>query len=218
MYGRCFIVKSKYVLPKEYLSYSAISLWYKDEEAFRARYYRNEPVHDNAYSIFGREVHKKLETNKELKHIPRLPIAEKAIKVKIEDLPLLGYIDGFCDKTFAFLDYKSGIRKADGSPRWTQLEVQKLEQLPFYAMLIKAKYGKVDKNSQLIWLETQWKEEEYTVGSQTLTGESNVLELTGYYEVFDRKIPKWEIDRITEWTLDGAEEISEDYQNYLASF
>lgn len=199
----------KIKLPKPYLSWSAISLWNRDKDLFRRRYYENEKSPDNVFTLFGRETHTMLETQENLAHIPRHEIAELEIKTEIEGVPILGYIDNFSPKTKAFLDYKTAKNP------WTEVEVQKLDQMPFYSLLIKEKFGKVKAKCQLIWLETRFKEVEEKVGSQIMVGEGNELELTGVFKVFNRTIEEWERERIKKWIVKSAKEISEDYQNYL---
>src|SRR3990167_7252438 len=126
-------------LPKPWLSYSALSLWWRDKPQYRKRYYENdenEKSPDNVYSLFGREIHLLLEKNEKLKHVPRFSKREYEIRVDINDIPILGVLDCFAPKRRSFADYKTGIRKDDGSPRWSQVEVEKLNQLPFYSLLI----------------------------------------------------------------------------------
>lgn len=207
-------MRSKYKLPKKYLSYSAISLWQKDKDAFRQRYYYNEPFIDNVYTLFGREVHESLETKQNLAHIPRYSVSEMPIKIDIEGVPIIGYIDSFSPKSRSFLDFKTSTRLPDGSARWNLVEVQKLMQLPFYSFLIEQKHGRVHPWCKLIWLETQFKASKEMVGSRIMEGEGNELELTGHYEVFRREIEPWERVRIKEIILESANEISKDYAKY----
>jgi len=126
-------------LPKKYLSFSQLTLWSKDREAYRKRYYEGIPMPDTEYTLFGREVHTAIDTDPKFKDI-RLDTAEKKIAVDIDGVPVLGYIDTFDQHTCDFGEYKSGIRKKDGKPRWTQSLVQKHEQLPFYSLLRQEKY------------------------------------------------------------------------------
>jgi len=206
-----FIMESSLQLPREYLSYSAIHLFEKDKEQFRARYYRDEKQRDTVYSLFGREVHSKIEENPDLfENIPTYDQKELKLEANIDGVPVLGYIDSFCSDCYTFADYKTGIRKADGTPRWDAIEVQKLNQLPFYSLLIQENYSKVAEKCRVVWLETQFKEED-----QMLTSKDPELELTGHFEIFEREIEPWERDRIREWTLENAKAISEDYKQYL---
>src|SRR3990167_5504955 len=148
----------KFTLPKKYLSYSALNLWWKDKNKYRRRYYENIIEPDNAYSLFGRETHKLLEEDENLKHVPRLSKSEFQINIKIADVPIYGILDCFGPTRHSFWDFKTGIRKEDGSPRWSQIEVEQSLQLPFYSLLIEEKFGKVHPTCKLIWLETRWKQ------------------------------------------------------------
>lgn len=199
-------------LPKPYLSYSALSLWKRDPVAFRAKYYDGVTQPETRYTIFGSEVHKLIEDGG-MKHVPRYKKAEYAIEVVMDGIPVMGYLDSFCPARKAFLDYKTGIRLADGSPRWNAVEVQKLDQLPFYSLLIKEKYGTVQPTSKLVWLETAWvpSEETITFEGTTLTRMDQKLALTGTVEVFKRRIDEHERIRMRSWIIESAKEISEDY-------
>lgn len=200
-------------LPKKYLSWSAINLWNINKEQFRDRYYRNIKFPDTVYTLFGKEVHKALETEK-FKDVPRYSHSEYKIEVLIEDIPILGYIDSFEESTHTLLDYKTGSMKADGSPRWTQSDVEKHDQLPFYALLVKEKFGSVDKNCKLVWLVTRNKKKTDDFAGLSLEGDSTELELTGDVFTFNRKIAKWEHDRIREIIVQSAKDISQDYTEF----
>lgn len=212
---RCALYFMNLHLPKKYLSYSAISLWKRDKNLFRKKYYLNERLPDTRYTLFGKEIHKKLETTDELRHIPRFSKSEIGIKVTVEGIPVLGYLDGFAPRRRSFLDYKTGIRKPDGTARWTQAEVDKTVQLPFYSFLIKEKYGMVFPICKLIWLETKWKTITVQVGSRMMEGEGNELELTGYFKLFKREITDEDRGEIRKLIITSAKEISKDYTHWL---
>ena len=208
-------MRSKLTLPRAYLSHSQISLWKRDKEKYRARYFRNEKDPDNVFSLFGRETHSLLEKEKTLAHIPRFSVPELEIKVSVAGIPVLGYIDSFAPRRRSFLDFKTGIRFPDGAPRWTQLEVEKSDQLPLYSLLIQEKYGRVYPVCKLIWLETRFKPQKERVGSRVIEGEGSELELTGYYKVFRRMIEDWERENARKEVARVAREISEDYRGWL---
>lgn len=207
-----------YKLPKPYLSYSALSLWERDREQFRRRYYEGKKMPDTPYTLFGKEVHEKIENSDDFADVPQYSQSEIELSTTIDGIVILGYIDSFCPDCMSFIDYKSGIRKRDGSPRWTELDTHKTDQLPFYSMLIEENYKDTPKehSSKLVWLETAWGNPTYKKGSEILIEENATLDLTGYYEVFDRVIEPWERDRIRTWISEKADEISEDYRRYLA--
>ena len=198
-------------LPKKYLSYSALNLWWRDKDAYRRRYYENERTPDNVYTLFGREVHEMLETDHHLINIPRFPKREIMLEAEIGGVPVMGYLDGFDPDDNSILDYKTSMKE------WTQLDVEKLDQLPFYAMLVKANYKKLPKMTHIVWLETRWKQVEEKVGSVVMEGDGSELELSGRFETFDRKIGMKEVERMKARVVESAREISSDYQRYLVS-
>ena len=203
----------KLILPKKYLSYSALSLWKKDKHLFQQKYYEGIELPDTRYTLFGKEIALALESGK-YPQVPRYKKSEYAMNVLIEDIPILGYLDSFSPQRRAFLEYKSGIRHLNGDARWTQLAVQQWDQLPFYSLLIKEKFGRVQNQCKLIWLETRNKEVQEQIGSHVVETYSNELELTGHMEIFKRSIEEWERDRMREWIIKSALEISKDYATF----
>lgn len=201
-------------LPKPYLSYSSINLFLTNKEEFRNRYYLNIKSPENKFSLFGKEVHKALESG-QFPHIPRYKKSEFPISVDILGIKVLGYLDSFEPSRKAFLDFKTGTYKPDGSPRWTELEVQKSLQLPFYSLLLQQKFGTVQNLCKLVWLITRSKKKFIEFEGHQLESESDELELTGEFKVFNRRIEQFERDTIRELIVKTAQEISEDYQNYV---
>lgn len=204
-------------LPKSYLSYSALSLWKRDPIAFRAKYYDGMTQPETRYTLFGSEVHKLIEAGG-MTHVPRYKKAEYPIEVLIDGIPVMGVLDSFCPTKKAFLDYKTGIRLANGSARWNAVEVQKLDQLPFYSLLIKEKYGTVQATSKLVWLETMWVPSKKILEFNGVALEhfDNELALTGVVEVFKRRIDEHERMRMRSWIIESAKEISEDYASFTS--
>jgi hypothetical protein len=202
----------KLILPKDYLSYSALTLFEKNKADFRKRYYEGLKLPDTKYSRFGREVHEQIDTDPQFADI-RLPVAEHKMTVKVEGIPILGYIDTFCPETFNFGEYKSGIRKPDGKPRWTAVDVAKHDQLPFYSLLIQEKYGAKINKTYLVWLETEIKKHTITQGGVEIVL-SQEMKLTGYRERFDRKIYQYDRDRIKKWIITSAKQIHDDYEQW----
>jgi hypothetical protein len=206
-------MNTKIVLPKPYLSYSAISLWFKNKEQFRDRYYRNIKPIDTKYTIFGKEIHEKIATDPKLSHIPRFKACEHEIRVNIEDIPIRGFIDSYNDFSGAFFEYKTGIKKPDGGDRWTLNDVMAHKQLPFYSLLIKEKYGLFYPDVFLFFLETYIKEVSETKGQSKIIY-STELDLTGFYMAFKRTICQKDMDDVKDWIVYGASQISEDYKLY----
>jgi hypothetical protein len=206
-------------LPKDYLSYSALDLWRKDRDQFRLRYYENVRPVDTQYTLFGSEIHKLVENGELniLEHPREKYTSEVRVHVEIEGVPILGYIDLLNEETKAFSDIKTGLPKQDGSPRWNSVEVQKLDQLPFYSLLLRQLHGKVQKTCKLVWLPTEWEEWTDTMEFDGVILQSDTkrrLKLTGEQHVFKRVIGDWEHDRMREWIVTSAKEISEDFTLY----
>lgn len=209
--------EKKYNLPKPYLSYSARSLWDKNKKQFRERYYENIKPVDTVYTLLGKEIHSAIETDPTLAHLPRYGSKEQEMNLTIADVPVRAYIDTFDLGTCSFLEYKTGIKNGNGSARWSQKEVDELKQLPFYAMLIKEKYGLVNLSTRLVALETAWREVKTSkAGIEIIFDRS--LALTGVYEVFDRVLLPEELVEAQNWLVAGAEEISLDYTEWLKEY
>lgn len=204
-----------YNLPKDYLSYSALTTWAKDKAKFRRRYYENIKDADTVYTLYGKEVHAQIEKDPKYASI-RLPIAEHRMNVTIEGVPILGYIDTFDDQSCDFGEYKTAIKNSDGTSKWTELTVLKHDQLPFYSLLIQEKYGKKINKTFLVWLETVFKDNAKMLGGVKLGGERELV-LTGHMEIFHRKIYQYDRDRIRDWIIKCAGEISEDYTQWLST-
>ncbi len=200
----------KYNLPKPYLSYSAIQLWIKDPTRYRKQYYESAPSFSNIYTKTGNIIHKQIEDG--LLEVKNHPLEKYTSEVKIETevcgVPVLGYIDLLNKKNMRLSDIKTGVKKKDEKPRWTMLEVIKLDQLPFYQVLIESKYGKVYPYAGLIWIETEHYNNKKGIARQ------KGLQITGMQKSFTRKIEKWERDKMKDLIVKTAEEVSEDYKYY----
>ena len=196
---------TKLQLPKKFLSYSAIQLWNTSKDQFRKRYYENIKFADTKYTLFGKAIEKEIYAGK-YPDIPCWGGAQHELKTTIEDIPIIGYLDSFNFEDKQFLDYKTSLEP------WTLTKVQKLDQLPFYSMLVEKIYGKVHPVCKLIWLETQ------VVAEKGLLTHSDKMIYTGKHEIFERNIKKWERRRIIDWITVSAEEISQDYCEYLESW
>lgn len=202
-------------LPKKRLSYSQVNLWNKNKEQYRTRYYRNEPLPENAEMIFGKTIAKRLEDNDpELAFIPRYDKAEHGIEVEIDGVMVQGYIDSFDPVKKKFREYKTGHLNLKGFPPWDIVAVHKHEQLPFYSLLIEETEGTVDPICHLDWIETEFKNKTIEFDGLTLETQSRDLFLTGRIETFERKIEPWERKRIREMIVRVAHEISADYTTF----
>lgn len=188
------------LLPRGYLSSSAMDLWEKDKPEFRERYYLGKKPPQTIYTRFGSEVHDKLYTNHpDVAFVPRFGEREHCVQVYIEGVPILGYIDevSFVDADVYFDDTKTGLHP------WTDSKVRKHEQLTFYATILQAKYGTVRHYASITWLET-------------VTDEWGALALSKKFVKYPREIEQWEIDRQVKRIVRIANEISTDYRQQLS--
>lgn len=206
-------------LPKKYLSYSAISLWEKNKEQFRKRYYENEPSPDTPEMVYGKKIAKILELGKfdghpTLGKIPRYSHPEHKMEIEIEGIPLLGYIDSYDPENFRFIEYKTGRNNSDGKPRWTLLDVHKTDQLPMYSLMIKEKYGTVENLCHLVWMRTVFTKKTLEFEGHTLESDERDVIIDGHYEVFERKIYDYERKKLREKIIRIAHEIEDDYTSY----
>jgi hypothetical protein len=209
-----------YNLPRGYLSYSAIMLWKQSPERYRERYYENLPDEQSVPMTFGKKIAEVLESRdyKEypaLKKVPYYPVSEHPLDVMIGNVRVKAYLDLWEPKTFTFGEVKTGSVSSVKGPPWDKVKVLKHDQLPFYSLLIKTAYGKVDPDVNLIWLETRYKMIRNRLGHRIMEGEGRELELTGKIEIFKRSIADWERKRMKTLIAISAQEISEDYTEWL---
>jgi hypothetical protein len=213
---------SELVLPKPYLSYSAIDLWLRDPESYRKRYYLKEPYFSTPYTEFGNVVGEALE-KREWDHpvlqpvvgkVPQGDHPEHKIEVDINGVPILSFLDDFTMDSKAIEEYKTGIRDKKGRAPWDRVKVRKHKQLTLYTLMVREKYGDWNPDIQLTWMETEWANiaEEVHFGGSILQDNLVGLRLTGHVEIFPRTIKEWELDRMAEIIRSTAEAISKDYQ------
>lgn len=210
------------VLPKKYLSYSAMDLWLRDKEEYRKRYYMNAPYFSTPYTEFGNLVGGALE-RREWNHpvlapvrgkVPQGTHPEHKLEVEIAGVPILSYLDDFHLQTYAIEEYKTGIRDANGKPPWDRVKVRKHKQLTLYTLMVWRKYGCFNEKIQLTWMETAWGwvNNEVEFGGTIIKQAEKSLYLTGHAETFPRIIREWELLRMEQIIRTVAEEISEDYK------
>lgn len=205
----------KLVLPKPYLSYSQMRLWLDDKEKYRDRYYRRVEEPGSKYLLFGSEVAKGLEDGTMV--VPGLiqyPVSEFQIKIEVDGVPFFAYIDSYDPARFKFREYKTGMPKRGGLPRWTQKDVNNHMQLDVYSLLIQIAEGQVDDECHLDWLVTQNKYKRIEFGGHVLEGGSDGIELAGDVVSFRRVIEQKERDRMRALIRSVADEISRDWVAY----
>lgn len=203
-------IHPKYLLPKGYLSFSQWSLWKKDPEEYKQRYFYGQEGFTNSGMDFGKIIADALENGTEdpmiqmlIDVLPRYEVMEHPIDVKIKGVPIVGRVDTYSPKGFCFDEYKTGKRTKDGKAPWDIVKVRKHEQLPFYALCLKKKHGSISKKVRLHWIETK-------------EGEDG-RELTGHIETFERVIEPWELKRMEDSIVQVAKEISDAYQKVAKS-
>lgn len=207
-------------LPRGYLSYSAMMLFLKNKNAFRAKYYRNEPQMETVEMSYGKQIASFLENDEQvkkhpiLKQIPTGGIAEYEIQTEIDGIPVMGRLDRYFEETHSFHEIKTGHKSHSGGAPWDRVKVRQHQQLPFYSLLIEVSTGKVDPLCTLIWIETMFTKQQREFNGHTLETESRVLDFTGRIEVFERRITKWERKRMREQIISVAQAIHEDYKTF----
>lgn len=202
-------------LPRGYISYSAYYLWKTNRDAYRRRYYEDEPPFETVETRFGKQVADWLESDDpRVKHIPNYKSKEYNLEVMLEGTLVRGRLDGFDEEEIRFLDHKSSHKTKDGKVPWDNIKVRKLEQLPFYSMMLQEKFGRVKNLCHLVWIETEFKSNTVEVMGHTLEAKGRELVLTGKFKKFSRNIRQFERDKVKQDLLIAIKEIEEDYENY----
>lgn len=217
----------KYLLPKPYLSYSAINTFLTNPSDFRKRYYENIQLPSTPELNFGKKIGEMVEdiikkkgdiTEKTYSEytsdgitvsIPHGNIAEQELKFEVDGVPVLGYIDSFLsDKKYIF-------EMKTGKTPWTQGRVDKHLQLDIYSLGVELITGSVNDECVLVWLETQ-KRELPQGGRRTHAG-AYEIEFTGKVKEFVRTITAREREEAYNTIVRVAQDISEDYTDWLSS-
>lgn len=150
--------KNKILLPRGYLSYSALQLWESSKPKYWAKYYYGEEGFQGGKEMqYGKRFAEAIESGEDedilisavSSLIPKYPKIEFEIKVEFNGMILLGKLDSFDPKTKSFLEYKTG------KTHWTQAKVNADDQITTYFMLIYLKYKKIPKYADLIWFQTE---------------------------------------------------------------
>lgn len=204
-------------LPRTHLSWSSYSLWKRDKDAFRRRYYENEKPFDTAETLFGKETDRRMEENDaDLSYVPRYGSSEYEIEAVIHGTKIIGRIDSFDDKKIKFIERKTGHADKSGKAPWNKVKVRKHGQLVFYSMLLKERFGKVHDVCHLVWQETEFFKQTRSMGGHVLDelGKSRSLRLTGKIKKFSRRIQEWERKKLKTDLIVVIEQIKKDYAEY----
>jgi hypothetical protein len=197
-----------YLLPRGYLSWSAMDCWESSPERFKKEYFLDSEKLDTRYLQFGKKFAKSIEDGSYKSHIPDLVVyslIEHELRVTVEGVPILGFIDS-CHESFdEFREYKTGKHP------WTQAKVQKHGQLVFYAVGIRAKTGEMPTKCTLDWIETA------EGGKDSTFWEDKHLVFTGKLKSFERYFDVRELEAMEMRIKKNAYQISEAYREFINS-
>lgn len=141
---------------RNYFSWSQLNAWEKNPNIYYEIYVLNMEAPFTKWMKKGKDLAEYLDKgtgdDEDIKQvadfIPRYKKSEFEIKVKLEDINLLGYFDSFDDDTLDLYEYKTG-------KKYTQSMANKLGQLDFYALMVYLKYKKLPRSIKLVWIETE---------------------------------------------------------------
>ena len=200
---------TKLILPKPHLSWSQMSCWMSNPVRYRKEYFECGDKLDSKYLRFGQGIHELIENGKYKELLPDLIVYdthELEVRVEVNGIPTLSYIDSYDEKENVFRDTKTG------KIPWTKAKVIKYGQFVFYATVLKWKTGKMPEYCDIDWIET--KEGSVEVDDFWRTGEKQ-LNVTGKVVSFHRVFDEREIEKMEELIVKVANEISEAYQEFL---
>lgn len=202
-------MQSLYGHNKDYLSFSAIEKWFKNKDAYRRDYYEEKQKFENKYTRFGKEIHEKLETDKDfMPSIDRTGLREQSIDTIVDGVRIKAYVDHIDLRVPFVRDYKTG------KTRWTPAKVQRHEQLPFYSLLAEIEYGIKINKGQILWLETDYDVTETKMNGVSLITD-NGMKLTGNTDIIERRITQADRNRMRAYIRVAAKEIADDYAEYV---
>ena len=203
------------MLPKPHLSYSQWTVWKTNKDRFRREYFESGEKLDTEALRFGKSFALSIEDGTYKDILPDLqvyPEVEFKIQLEVEGVPILSYIDSYHPELNVFHEYKTG------KVPWTQVKVQKHDQLVFYAMALRQLTGHMPEYCDLHWIETRPNSKKTEPQEGFSDTPEHALELTGRIEVFRRYFDIREVERMEKEIRQAAEEISEAYQKYIDEF
>jgi len=192
-----------------YVSYSQIGTYKKSKRDYIRQKFLKEPFVGNAYTEQGSKVGEAIENNDfsdfdkdeivTLKKVPRLDEFERKIKLQLDGVYVLGFIDSNTKDCSHIIDYKQGIiekKKADyESDDYTQLHI--------YAAALEQETGVLPTKAEVIIVDrtgNAFKGEKLKVGKEFATVKKDItrekidkvvagvqktaIEISQYYEVF----------------------------------
>ena len=115
------------------LSWSAISSFKYDPEQWYKKYVLGEKQKTSPQMLFGNTVGESFATKKPMvKDIVRYKRMEYELKVKFDDIELIGYIDSYDPKKKLLREYKT----SSSTKKWNQTSVNAHGQLTMYALML----------------------------------------------------------------------------------
>lgn len=202
---------NKLILPRNHLSASQMECFIKSPARYRKEYFENGPRLTSKFLSFGKKVHELIEKDKYKDILPDLvvyDVRELEIKCDILGVPTLSYIDSYDPINNVFRDTKTGIVP------WDRVKVIKLNQLLFYAVVLKHKFGKIPEYCDLDWIQTKEGKTDTEEVDFWRTNETE-LNITGRVLTFHREFDEREIERMENLIVKTAKEISEAYKLFL---
>ena len=156
---------------RDYISWSAFSLYKKSPAEYERIYLKGEQGFTNEAMYFGSSLHEGLDKGSDDVAIeavrlilPNYPRREYGITIEYKGVKLRGVIDIFDPRKLKIGEIKTGRK-------FTQTMTDNSGQLKFYNLLCLAKYGKMAKEINLYWFETE-------------KDENDKVKLTGKHRVF----------------------------------
>lgn len=150
------------ITPRPYLSWSSMSLFENNIEAWKKVYIHGEKTWDNNGMKFGRQMAEGLEDDKftgdavldlVIEQIPKFEIMDKAVEAVLKNgknpVPLLAKPDTMKADFTAFKEYKTGQEP------WSRKKVDTWGQIDFYAVVLFIKSGKIPSDIELVHIPTR---------------------------------------------------------------
>lgn len=197
------------LLPKKYLSWSQLSCWKSNPTRYRKEYFENSSKLDTKYLQYGKGIAKLIEDGEHKEILPDLIFYDKPeykIKCDVAGIPIISFLDSYNSKENVFREYKTG------KIPWTQVKVQRHDQLVFYATALKWNEGKMPEFCDLDWIETV---EDGGSHEDFWRKQSGVVHVTGKIVSFHREFDERETERMEQLIIRTAEEISEAYKKFI---
>jgi hypothetical protein len=132
----------------KHLSYTKMSMFMKSRKQFIKKYILKEKMFVTKEMKFWKAISDKLERWEDIPWVKVLDTPEQELRLDINWVPCLWFIDTCCKDFNHFAEYKTW------KVAWTQAKVDKHDQLLMYAACIHEMHGKIP-TCELIWIETK---------------------------------------------------------------